>query len=94
MRDGRLALFADAELRENAAEDFIRGNRAGDLAEKVEAIARAVITDKGYPIDEGALSGAVADIAVTALRRLCKRETVTKSGTSRNAQWALAPSLL
>jgi hypothetical protein len=58
------------------------------------AIARAVMTDKGFPIDEGPLSSAVIDMALTVLRRLSKRETVTKSGTSRNAQWALAPSLL
>lgn len=58
------------------------------------AIVRAVMTDKGFPIDEGAVSAAVTDMALTVLRRLCKRGTVTKLGTSRNAQWALAPALL
>jgi hypothetical protein len=42
------------------------------------AIARAVMTDKGFPIDEGPLSSAVIDMALTVLRRLSKRETVTK----------------
>lgn len=58
------------------------------------ALARAVMTDKGFPHDEGALLAAITDMALTVLRRLCKRSTVTKSGTNRNAQWALAPSLL
>jgi hypothetical protein len=58
------------------------------------AIASAIVADKGFPIGEGALSEAVTDMVLTVLRRLCKRETVVKSGTSRNAQWALAPSLL
>lgn len=57
------------------------------------AIARAIMADKGFPIDEGALSAAVTDMAITVLRRLSKRGTVAKSGTSRNAEWALAPSL-
>ena len=58
------------------------------------AITSAVLADKGFPVGEGALSEAVTDMVLTVLRRLCKRETVAKSGTSRNAQWALAPSLL
>jgi len=52
------------------------------------------MTEKGFPIDEGALSAAVTDPALTVLRRLCKRGTVAKSGTSRDAQWALAASLV
>ncbi len=58
------------------------------------AITCAIVADKGFPVGEGALSEAVSDMALTVLRRLSKRETVTKSGTSRNAQWVLAPSLL
>ena len=58
------------------------------------AITTAIVTDKGFPIGEGALSEAVTDMVLTVLRRLSKRETVAKSGVSRNAQWALAPSLL
>ena len=58
------------------------------------AITSAVLADQGFPIGEIALSEAVTDMVLTVLRRLSKRETVAKSGTSRNAQWALAPSLL
>ncbi len=58
------------------------------------AIASAVLAGKGFPVGEGALSEAVTDMVLTVLRRLTKRETVAKSGTSRNAQWALAPALL
>jgi hypothetical protein len=58
------------------------------------AITSAALADKGFPIGEGAVSEAVTDMVLTVLRRLSKREEVTKSGTSRNAQWALAPSLL
>jgi len=58
------------------------------------AITRAIMADKGFPIDEGALSAAITEMAITILRRLSKRGTVTKSGTSRNAQWVLAPPLL
>jgi hypothetical protein len=58
------------------------------------AITSAIVADKGFPVGEGALSEAVTDMVLTVLRRLSKREEVAKSGTSRNAQWALAPSLL
>jgi hypothetical protein len=58
------------------------------------AIARSIMTDKDFPIDEGALLAAMTDMAITVLRRLSKRGTVTKSGTSRNAQWTLATPLL
>jgi hypothetical protein len=58
------------------------------------AIACAIVAAKGFPVGEGTLSEAVTDMTLTVLRRLCKRETVVKSGTTRNAQWALAPSLL
>ncbi len=58
------------------------------------AITSAIVADKGFPVGEGALSEAITDMVLTVLRRLCKRETVAKSGTTRNAQWALAPSFL
>src|SRR5208282_1803985 len=48
------------------------------------AITSAVLVGKGFPVGEGALSEAVTDMVLTVLRRLSKRETVTKSGTSRN----------
>jgi hypothetical protein len=58
------------------------------------AITTTIVADKGFPVGEGALSEAVTDMALTVLRRLCKQEAVIKSGTSRNAQWAVVPSLL
>ena len=58
------------------------------------AITAAIVLDKGFPIGEGALSEAVTDMTLTVLRRLGKREEVVKSGSSRNAQWALAPALI
>ena len=61
---------------------------------RTAAITCAIVADKGFPIGDGALSEAVTDMILTVLRRLGKRETVIKSGTSRNAQWVLAPSLL
>ncbi len=46
------------------------------------------------PADDAAFKEIVAVRALTALRRLAKRGTVAKSGSSRNAQWALAPLLM
>jgi hypothetical protein len=36
----------------------------------------------------------VAGRAITVLRRLAKRGAAVKSGTSREAKWAVTPSLL
>jgi hypothetical protein len=43
------------------------------------------------PADDAAFKEIVAMRALTVLRRLVKRSAAVKSGTSRNAQWALAP---
>jgi hypothetical protein len=53
-------------------------------------IAAAVMQAKGMPADDMAFKEIVAKRALTVLRRLVKRGEVVKSGTSRNAQWALA----
>ena len=45
---------------------------------------------KGYPADDDALKAVIGEMVVTILRRLSKRGSVVKSGTSRDAQWALA----
>jgi hypothetical protein len=58
------------------------------------AITSVIVADKGFPVGEGGLSEAVTDMVLTVLRRLSKGETVAKSGTSRNAQWALTPSFI
>ena len=57
-------------------------------------IAAAVMLAKGMPADDAAFKEIVAARALTVLRRLTKRGAVVKSGISRNAQWALAPSHL
>jgi hypothetical protein len=44
---------------------------------------------KGMPPGEAQLKEIVAGRALTVLRRLAKRGTVAKHGTSRNAKWAL-----
>jgi hypothetical protein len=57
-------------------------------------IATAIIHVKGMPSDDAQFKEIVAELALTVLRRLAKRGTVVKSGSTRNAQWAVAPSLL
>jgi hypothetical protein len=53
-------------------------------------IAAAVMQTKGMPSSDAAFREIVAAQALTVLRRLVKRGTVAKSGTSRDAKWALA----
>jgi hypothetical protein len=55
-------------------------------------IAGAVMQAKGVPADDAAFKAIVAVRVLTVLRRLVKRGAAAKSGTSRNAQWALASS--
>jgi hypothetical protein len=57
-------------------------------------IAVIIMLAKGYPADDDALKGVVIEMLVTALRRLGKDGSVVKSGTSRDVQWTLVPSLL
>jgi hypothetical protein len=52
-------------------------------------IADAVMPAKGMPSDDAAFKEIVAARALTVLRRLVKRGTVIKHGTSRDAQWTL-----
>src|ERR1700736_6668910 len=52
-------------------------------------IAAAVMLAKGMPADDAAFKEIVAARALTVLRRLAKRGEVVKSGTSRDAKWAL-----
>jgi hypothetical protein len=44
---------------------------------------------KEIPPSDAAFKEIVAGRALTVLRRLCKRRTVVKHGTSRDAKWAL-----
>jgi hypothetical protein len=63
------------------------GPASGPLASA--EIAAAVMQAKGMPADDAAFKELVVVRALTVLRRLAKRGIVAKSGTSRNAQWAL-----
>jgi hypothetical protein len=56
-------------------------------------IAAAVMQAKGMAADDSAFKEIVAARALTVVRRLAKRGAAVRSGTSRNAHWALAPSL-
>jgi hypothetical protein len=87
----RTRYFAKGELSRRVV-DALR--QANGKPMTTAALTSAIVADKGFPVGEGALSEAVTDMVLTVLRRLCKRETVAKSGASRNAQWRLAPSLL
>jgi type I site-specific restriction-modification system R (restriction) subunit len=60
---------------------------------QIVEIAAVVMQAKGMPSADAAFKEIVAERALIVLRRLVKRGAVTKSGTSRNAQWALALSL-
>jgi hypothetical protein len=55
-------------------------------------IAAAVMQAKEMPSGDVVFKEIVTARALTVLRRLAKRGAVMKSGTSRNAHWALAPS--
>jgi hypothetical protein len=56
-------------------------------------VAVAVMLAKEMPSADAQFKEIVAERVLTMLRGLVKRGTAVKSGTSRNAQWALALSL-
>jgi hypothetical protein len=57
-------------------------------------IAIIIMLAKGYPADDDALKAVMIETVPTVLRRLCKDGSVIKFGTTQDAQWTLAPSLL
>ncbi|HEX3496286.1 MAG TPA: hypothetical protein VHT02_03770 [Methylocella sp.] len=57
-------------------------------------IATAVMRAKGAAMDDDAFKAIVTERALGVLRGLAKRGGVVRLGTSRNAQWTIAPSLL
>src|ERR1700731_3871256 len=83
----RTRYFARNELSRRT-QDVLR-TASGPLTSA--EIAAAVMQAKGMPSDDAAFKEIVTARALTVLRRLAKRGTVAKSGTSRNAQWALVP---
>src|ERR1700736_5657660 len=84
----RTRYFARNELS-RLTQDALR-TASGPLTSA--EIAAAVMQAKGMPADDAAFKEIVAERVLTVLRRLAKRGATVKSGTSRNAQWWLAPS--
>jgi hypothetical protein len=82
----RTRYFARNELS-RLTQDALRA-ASGPLTSA--EISAAVMQAKGMPSGDAAFKEIVAVRALTVLRRLAKRGTVAKSGTSRDAQWALA----
>jgi hypothetical protein len=83
----RTRYFAHNELS-RLTQDALR-TASGPLTSA--EIAAAVMEAKGMPPEDSALKEIVAARALTVLRRLAKSGAAVKSGTSRDAQWALAP---
>ena len=81
----RTRYFAHNELS-RLTQDALR-TASGPLTSA--EIAAAVMQAKGMSPGDAAFKEIVADRALTVLRRLAKRGTAAKSGTSRNAKWAL-----
>jgi hypothetical protein len=50
------------------------------------------MADKGMSADDTAQVAAVTEMVLLSLGRLRRRGAVTKTGTSRDAKWALALS--
>jgi hypothetical protein len=82
----RTRYFARNELS-RLTQDALR-TASGPLTSA--EIAGAVMQAKGMPSGDAAFKEIVAARALTVLRRLAKRGTAMKSGTSRNAKWVLA----
>ena len=81
----RTRYFAHNELS-RLTQDTLR-TAAGPLT--TAEIAVAVMQAKEMLLGDAAFKEIVAERAVTILRRLAKRGTVIKHGTSRDTQWTL-----
>ena len=79
----RTRYFAHNELS-RLTQDALR-TASGPLT--AAQIVSTVIQAKGMPPGDAAFKEIVTDRVLTVLRRLAKCGAVTKSGTSRNAQW-------
>jgi hypothetical protein len=82
----RTRYFARNELT-RLTQDALR-TASGPLTSA--EIATAVVQTKGMPPGDAAFKEIVAARVLTVLRRLTKRGTVVKHGTSRDAQWVLS----
>jgi hypothetical protein len=83
----RTRYFAHNELSRLTQDTLRTASRPLTSAE----IADAVMHAKGMPPGDAAFKEIIAERELTVLRRLAKRGIVVKSGTGRNARWALAP---
>jgi hypothetical protein len=81
----RTRYFAKGELSRRCL-DILR-DAQGPLA--TAEIAAAIMADKGSLANDPALVAAIAERVQGLLRNLRKREAVIKTGTSRDALWAL-----
>jgi hypothetical protein len=81
----RTRYFAHNELSRLTQDALRTASRPLTAAE----IAVAIMQAKEMPADDAAFKEIVAVRTLTALRRLTKRGTVVKSGTSRDAKWQL-----
>jgi hypothetical protein len=86
----RTRYFARNELS-RLTQDALR-TASGPLTSA--EIAAAVMQVKGIAADDAAFKEIVAGRELTVLRRLAKRGAVVKSGTSRDAKWALNARIL
>jgi hypothetical protein len=86
----RTRYFAHNELS-RLTQDALR-TASGPLT--TAEIAGTVMQAKGMPLGDAAFRGIVSDRVLTVLRRLAKRGAVVKSGTSRDAKWALSACIL
>jgi hypothetical protein len=87
----RTRYFAARELSRRCVDTL---REANPTLMTTAQIAVIIMLAKGYPADDDALKAVVIEMVVTVLRRLCKDGSVIKSGTTQDAQWTLAPSLL
>src|SRR5207253_3740728 len=86
----RTRYFASNELS-RLVQDALR-TAPGPLTST--EIAAAVMHARGMPADDAAFKEIVAERVLTVVRRLAKRGAVAKSGTSRDAKWALNACIL
>jgi hypothetical protein len=83
----RTRYFAHNELS-RLTQDALR---TASVPLRSAEIAAAVMQAKGMPAGDATFKEIVAGRVLTVLRRLTKRGTAVKHGTSRNAKWTRAP---
>lgn len=87
----RTRYFAARELSRRCLDTLREASPTPITTAQITAL---VMLAKGYPAGDETMKAVIAEMVVTILRSLCKRGSVVKSGTSRDAQWALAPALI